>query len=151
DQKRERDDHKQATHGFFELVDFAAPLEMGVVGQFDLLQDPLLRFADGRREVTAADREFDRRVTVSVLAIDDRRTIFFDDLRHLAEGDLMVMGSRYGNFADRLDVATIAFEKAYHQIETFFSLVHLGDRLSADRGLDHRLDIAGIEAVTGAN
>src|ERR1035438_4352146 len=159
EQDGQRDDDDEPTFGLVELVDLAAPLEPRVVRAAqlraarrlvalrDLSLDAGLGLGDRADEVTPAHAELHRRVPAGVLPVDYRRSVDDLDVRELSERHLRAVGRRYGRLANGLEAQTVLRLPAHGQVEALLALVHHGLRLSADGGLDDRIDVAGVEAV----
>src|SRR5258708_38121278 len=120
---------------------------MRVVRQLDLLGDLLLSFGDRPCEVSPTNRELDRGVATSVLAVDRRGSFRFGDRSELSERDVVSVRGRDGDLPDLFDAAAIGLLPANGERKELLTLEDVGDRLSADCRLHHGIDVAGVETV----
>jgi len=106
--------------------------------------------ADRAFQVASSDAELDRNVPFVVLAIDDEGPGLGRDLRKLLQGDPRPIRRADLDFADRLEILAVLWQKAHDQIEPALAFKDLRDRLPADRRLHDRVYVRHEYPVPGA-
>src|SRR5215469_6561522 len=108
------------------------------------------RLCNCAAQVAPADAEFDRNVTLVVLAIDVRRSRFQFDITKLLERHQRASGRRDGYGLDAVKVLPILRQESDHQREMTFAFKDLRHCLPADRSLHDRVYIAGSDSIPGS-
>ena len=115
--------------------------------------DPALRLNDRRTEITVADAVFQRNEALAVLAVDIRRAADELDVAQIAEPDIggrrlrIRIRQRHGNRADGFEIPAEFRCQTYRQRKNHLAFIDFGDFLTADRSLDHGIDVTHQEAV----
>ena len=101
DQQRDRHDDLQARLGPLQVLELAAPLDVGAGRELHLVRDRLPRLGDIAAEVAAGDVDEDVDRELAVLGADRGRAAGELDLGHLAERHGAAAGQRHLHLASR--------------------------------------------------
>ena len=133
-----------------QFTEFAYPFQPRAGRQMHLPVDLGLRLEDRTAKIAAAHRKPDRNVTRLAFTIDERISRHELDLGQLAQRHLRHaacgIGHRHRNRADRIKAFAVFGCQTHDDREIAIRPVFVqvaAHRLPADRGLNHRIDIAG--------
>jgi hypothetical protein len=149
----DRHDQRQALLGQLQLFELAGPLDPVAVRQFHVAGDPLLRLGDGPAEIAAPHAEFDGNETLVAFMEYVGGPGVERDVGKFAQRNIAVAAGR-GDVTDldvahRLEAVAIFRCEADRHGELAIGLEQRRRRGAAERRLHHRIDVAGIEPVTG--
>src|SRR5579875_3333402 len=128
----------------------AAPGHLVTRRQVNRLSDRFLSVPHGSGQVAALNAVLYADVAGVILAVDESRAVADANIRDLTERNLLPSGICHEEVGDLPFAAAKLRFRPYDQVKLLFPLNHLRDSLSSDRGLDHCLNIADVNAVARA-
>ena len=101
---------------------------------------------DGGAQVAPAHGVLDGDVALAAFAIDFLGAVVGGDFGQLRERDALAGGRKQANILDGLAGIAILLLIAQGHVEARFALLHLGDGVGADGGLDGVLNVGDVDA-----
>ena len=149
DENGHGNDHDQPPAGLFHVFVLAAPDQGVAGGQMDLGGNGFLRRLDKAAHVDVLDVHIDPGGAAGVFALDGGRSLDQLDVRHLGDGDMGAVGQGDQDPAQGREVVAVVALVADIDGITLQPFHALADVHAADGALDHVLDGAHREPVTG--
>ena len=146
DQNGDGNDEGHALVGALLARVFAGPLQVIAGGQLHVVLDLVDGFFDRRSQVAAAHGVLDGDVALACLAIDLLGAVVGGDLGELRQRDTLAGRRQQAHVLDGLARVAILLLIAERHIVARLALLHLGDSVGADGGLQRVLNIGDIDA-----